>query len=346
VVFFALNFVALAIFINHRQRRFIMFALSIAVVTGSIGLGFAGEVSLMWKFGLSGAVAIAALLVSSHYYAQKRYYISFFISIGLGALNLYYGFRSQLVVHLISAVLILPLFDRAQVLRSGVRRGKGTLRVMLLLVLAGGAAYAANAAIKMASELGVFDESLSQKFQGQAKGDLGVLFGGRPETLVAIQAIRDSPILGHGSYPVDQKYLALKQDIQYEHGYSDTDTADDVEDPVIPTHSHLTMAWVESGILGGICWLYFMILTFRAVLELGSLRPPLAPLYCYLLVWFMWDILYSPFGSVNRVWAAYFILLSYDILQSSARRKVAMKPRTATAFPGKRLLSLSVRPVA
>ncbi len=346
VVFFALNFVALAVFINHRQRRFIMFALSIAVVTGRIGLGFAGEVSLMWKFGLSGAVAIAALLVSSHYYQQKRYYISFFISIGLGALNLYYGFRSQLVVHLISAVLILPLFDRAQVLRSGVRRGKGSLRVVMLVLLAGGAAYAANAAIKFAAEIGVFDESLSQKFQGQAKGDLGVLVGGRPETLVAIQAIRDSPILGHGSYPVDQKYLELKQDIQYEHGYSDTDTPDDIEDPVIPTHSHLTMAWVESGILGGICWLYFMGLTFRAVLELGSLRPPLAPLYCYLLVWFMWDILYSPFGSVNRVWAAFFILLSYDILQSSARSKVAVKPRMVRAFAGRRALSLSARPVA
>ena len=77
-----------------------------------------------------------------------------------------------------------------------------------------------------------------------------MLVGGRPETLVAIQAIRDSPILGHGSYPVDPKYLALKSRIQYEHGYSDSDDPEDIVDPVIPTHSHLTMAWVESGILG------------------------------------------------------------------------------------------------
>ena len=346
VIFFVLNFIALAILINNRPRRMVMFAISIAVVTGRIGLGFAGEIGLMWKFGLSGAVAILALLVSSHYYRQKRYGISFLISIGLGGLNLYYGFRSQLVVHLISAVLILPMFENAEVLRSGVRRGKGTLRVIMLLLLAGGAAYAANTAIKYAAELGVFSESVSEKFQGQAKGDLGVLFGGRPETLVAIQAIRDSPILGHGSYPVDQKYLELKQDIQYEHGYSDSDTPDDLEDPVIPTHSHLTMAWVESGILGGICWIYIMTLTLRAVLQLGSLRPALAPLYCYLLVWFLWDILYSPFGSVNRVWAAYFIVLSYDILQIAKRKKLAFHPRKVRYFANKRAPQMPGRAIS
>jgi O-antigen ligase len=338
VVFFVLNFIALAILINNRPRRMVMFAISIAVVMLFYGMAFWGGFSLMWKFGLSGAVAIAALLISSYYYSQRRYWISTFISVALGAINLYYGFRSQLVVHLISGMLILPLFGRKQAFRSGVRRGRGAFGVIMLLVFAGGAAYVANLAIKYAAELGIFDESLSQKFEGQAKGDYGVLFGGRPETLVAIQAIRDNPILGHGSYPVDQKYMELKQDIQYEHGYSDSDTPDDLEDPVIPTHSHLTMAWVESGILGGLCWIYLLFLTFRAILELGNLRHPLSPVYGYLLVWFMWDILYSPFGSVNRIWAAYFILLSYHILHSTKARGVSAHPQSRRLYRNRKNL--------
>jgi hypothetical protein len=326
VVFFALNFVALAILINDRTRRMIIFAVSIAVVTGRIGAGF-GDFVLMWKFGLSGAVAIIALLVSSHFYSQRRYTICVLISLGLAALNLYYGYRSQLVVHLIAAVFVLPIFDDARKTRSGGQGGQNPIRILILLVLAGGAAYTANAAVKYAAKVGIFDESLSSKFEGQANGDLGVLVGGRPETLVAIQAIRDSPILGHGSFPYDPKYTQLKQDIQYEHGYTDSDETDEAESGVIPTHSHLTMAWVESGILGGICWLYVLILTFRAIMQLGSLRPPLAPLYSYLLIWFMWDILYSPFGSVNRLWAAFFILLSYHILQPSAAATLAKRAR-------------------
>ncbi len=130
-------------------------------------------------------------------------------------------------------------------------------------------------AIKFAAEKGFFDEDVAAKFNTQSEGKLGVLFGGRPETLVAIQAIRDSPIIGHGSFAVDQRYLELKQDIQYEYGYTDIDTPEDIENPTIPTHSHLTMAWVESGIFGGLFWMYILVLAIRAIFRIALLRPNL-----------------------------------------------------------------------
>jgi hypothetical protein len=343
VVFFGLNFMALAVLINNRTRRLVIFAVSIAVVMISSGLGFAEGFALMWKFGISGAVAITALLVSSYFYGQQKYWTCFFISVMLAALNLRYGFRSQLVVHLVAGVLILPLFEQPQSRRSGAHPWQRRFRVLIMLALAGAAAYAANVSIRYGSKIGLFDESLSQKFEGQAQGDYGVLVGGRPETLVAIQAIRDQPIIGHGSYPVDPKYLQLKQDIQYEHGYTDSDEPEDIADPVIPTHSHLTMAWVESGILGGACWIYLLVLTFRAVLQLGAWRPRFAPLYSYLLIWFLWDILYSPFGSVNRLWAAYLILLSYHILQSSTVKELSVRRPQVRHMYGRRQLLLPRR---
>ena len=114
----------------------------------------------------------------------------------------------------------------------------------------------------------------------QSGGDYGVLVGGRPETLVAIQAIRDSPIIGHGSFPEGTKYIQLKQDIRYEHGYSDSDEPEDTETkiPVIPTHSHLTLAWVEGGILGGLCWIYILILILRGVLRVTAAATAFGPL--------------------------------------------------------------------
>jgi O-antigen ligase len=338
VVFFGLNFMTLAILIGNNTRRMVIFIVTIALVMLRIGLFFREDMPIMWKFGLGGTVAIAALLLSSHYYVQGKYWICVLISVGLAALNLNFGFRSQLVVHLVSAVLLVPLFDKSRRRHGGARDGQGSSRALLLLGLAAAAAYAANASIQYAAASGFFNESLQSKFEQQAKGDYGVLVGGRPETLVALQAIRDSPIIGHGSYPVDRKYLDLRQDIQYEHGYSDTDEPEDQEYPVIPTHSHLTMAWVESGILGGICWIYLLVLTLRGVLGLASLRPALMPLYCYLLVGFVWDILYSPFGSVNRLWAAFFILLSYNILQASAAKHPSFHRHRVIYQPGRRTL--------
>jgi hypothetical protein len=331
VIFFALDFTALAVLLNNNTRRLIIFALGIAFLMYMDSRAFRGDIREQWKFGLCEVVAILALLVSSHFYGRRKYQICLAIAAGLAVLNLILGARSQLVVVMISAVLSLPLFKQ----QRGSNAVRDRLKVVGLLALAGGAAYLANASIQYAAEKGFFDESTRQKFETQSHGDLGVLVGGRPETLVAIQAIIDRPIIGHGSFPYEPKYMQLKQDIQYEHGYTDSDEPDESVIPVIPTHSHLTMAWVESGILGGICWIYIMVLAVRSVLLLSTSRPTMAPLYGYFLVNFIWDILYSPFGSVNRMLGAYFVLLSYSVLKDSAAESLLAR--------GKRLAVLSSR---
>ena len=66
--------------------------------------------------------------------------------------------------------------------------------------------------------------------------------------------------------------MQLKQDIQYEHWYSDSDEPEETDYPVIPTHSHLTLAWVEGGILGGTLWIYILVLIIRGVLRVTALR--------------------------------------------------------------------------
>ncbi len=318
VVFFAFDFMALAIVINNKTRRIIIFAMSIVAVM-LIGMrDFKGEFLTQWKFGGSSALTLVALLISSYFYAKRKYWSVIGISIALAGLNLIFAFRSQIGIDLVSAALILPIFSTKRMGKDPVSRIFGALKFAVLLALAGGSAYLANEAIKLAATQGFFEESIAQKFEGQSNGKLGVFVGGRPETLVAIQAIRDSPIIGHGSFAVDRRYTELKQDIQYENGYTDTDEVSTEEDDSIPAHSHLTMAWVESGILGGLLWIYVLVLTLRAVFRIVFTRPALAPLYCYLLLNFVWDILYSPFGSVNRIWGAYLILLSYNVLNKYA----------------------------
>jgi O-antigen ligase len=324
---------AIAILINNETRKFIVFALSIVAVMLSIAWHFQGETLTAFKFGGSSTMIIISLLASSYFYAKRRYRICIGISLALAALNLGFAFRSQVAIVLVSSVLTLPIF----VGRGGRRdsSSKNVLRVVALLVFAGGSAYLANEVVKYAAIKGFFDESTQDKFTQQSSGKLGVLFGGRPETLVAIQAIRDNPIIGHGSFAADVHYLELKQQLQYEYGYSDSDIPEELEYPAIPTHSHLTMAWVESGILGGLLWIYTLVLVIRAIFRLALTRPNLAPLYSYLLVNFVWDILYSPFGSVNRMWGAYLVLLSYHLLRTpvpgtqpaDARKPAILHPR-------------------
>jgi hypothetical protein len=336
VIFFALDFMALAVLINEKKRRIVVFSLSYAIVLLFGSFQFSRDFLLQWKFGVSQGSGVLAMLVSSYFFSKRRYGICFLISLTWAALNLYYGFRSQLAIHFVAAALTLPLIGQARILRSGIRADQSKFRVVLTIVLVAAAAYAANASIKYASKTGLFDESTQEKFEGQAGGDYGVLVGGRPETLVAIQAIRDSPIFGHGSFAEGERYMQMKQDIQYEHGYSDTDTPEDLGYVTIPTHSHLTLAWVEGGILGGICWIYILMLVLRSVLKLTLLRPDLAPFYSYALTGFLWDILYSPFGSVNRIWAAFYILMSYFILKSATQKELEIRQHKITLLAADR----------
>ena len=152
VAFFVLDFMALAILINNKIRRIVIFALSFATVMFLGSLQFRGDFLEEWKFGIAQGFAVLALLVSSYFYTRRKYWICFLFSMILAGLNLRYGFRSQLVIQLVAAVLVLPLFDAARTGRNGPHVGQNRWKVIVLLALAGGAAYAANAAIRYGSE--------------------------------------------------------------------------------------------------------------------------------------------------------------------------------------------------
>jgi O-antigen ligase len=354
VLCLGLDFTTLAILINGKTRGFIAFTVGFIPFMLYVASRFRADFLVAWKFGLGFSITLLLLLLSSYLYVRRKHWIYISISLGIAALNLVFAARSQILIDLVSLALILPIFEQKHTAQRGAVKGRETLKVAVLLALAGGAAFAANQAIKFATNHNFFDESIRDKFQNQEEGELGILVGGRPETLVAIQAIRDSPLLGHGSYAVDPKYTALEKDLEYRYGYSESDVAADEESPGIPAHSHLTQAWVESGVFGGIFWMYALLLAFRGTLVLISHRPPMTPLYSFLLAGFLWDVLYSPMGSFGRMWGAFAILISYNLLRASREnrltkpvieRRFAVQPRRTEArrryigpaLPGRRL---------
>ena len=268
VVFLGLDFTTLAILINGKTRGKIVFTLGFIPVMLNIGLCVPRSFLVAWKFGLGYAITLLAMLVSCSFYAQGRYWISVSIALGMAALNLIFAARSQIAIDLISLVLVLPMLGRTEH-ATGVRRGKRfeTFRIVVTLTLACGAAYAANQAIKFGANHDFFDESTQDKFQTQEEGRLGVLVGGRPETLVAIQAIRDSPIIGHGSFAVDPKYNWLQRISSMK------------MDTLLPMlrprgEARHTCAFASHAILGGIRHVRRNLLDVRVVLALSRDIPP------------------------------------------------------------------------
>lgn len=194
--------------------------------------------------------------------------------------------------------------------------------VLAGMALAGGAV--ALGLVHFVTSAGLVGEEAQIKNQ-QSQEAGGILLGGRPEILVSSHAVMDSPMLGHGSYAKDFKYIEMLDDIQAEEGIP-TDLADqEAAGGMIPAHSHLMSTWVQAGILGAILWIYLFWLVLKGIIRIAILRPSNAPIYAWMLVSFFWDILFSPFASTRRFTDALVILILLDVLETATHRAMELK---------------------
>lgn len=120
-----------------------------------------------------------------------------------------------------------------------------------------------------------------------------LLAEGRAESLVALAAIGESPILGHGSWARDLtgKFSALRAQLMEQSVV--------YHSPFIPAHSVILTAWMWGGLLGlaGILIVWWSI--FRNGLRLIATRSPYQIVIAVLFVDFIWNSIFSPFGHVR-----------------------------------------------
>jgi hypothetical protein len=339
VVFFALDLASISVIIGTSLRRTKIFLLGMILNLIYVAYTSNLDMATAWKMALAPAASMAVFLFASPYYVKRKYAWVLLPAIGLAIVNLHYVVRGAMMIDLAVAVLLLPIFPKAATDRHSVTRGRAG-RVTLLIVLSLAAVWGSQQILKTAVNAGLFSESDQQKYEQQSQGKLGILFGGRPEGLVAARAIMDSPILGHGSYAVDYKYYELLQEYRYRFGYAEGDEVDDVEDPGIPTHSHLTMSWVEGGFLASFFWFYMLLLIARGVIRLTETPHQLGPLYLYLLISLTWDILFSPFGQTRRMYEAFLIVVMINLLRTKPAQRARMDMRVKRARPKLRAATL------
>ncbi len=321
IIFFGLDILGLVILLRKNNRRKVLFLAGTAVGSILVTLIHPSEFAQEepWKFGYALGVITLVVLISCFFYARRNYMIAGLLILGITGVNLLLNYRGPIGQLLIVIALVFPLvpeqFGRLRILpRSG-----GALRVAILFGMSLAAAWVAGRLVEFVTSAGLISEAAREKNEGELRGG-SLLLGGRPEILVSIQAVKDSPILGHGSWPQDPRYVEMLFDIQLERGVYDVDDMSAYETYLIPTHSHLMGAWVWAGILGASFWFYIFWLAARATIRVAILRPPLAPVYAYLVVGMFWQIMFSPFGLNMRMSDAIAIVVMVDLLEADPVR--------------------------
>lgn len=328
LVFTLTDFAAILVLVSTPKRAR-LFGLGLAV-----GFAIGGLLSIVfvphayaagdpWKWALALPIGLVLAVGRSGATGARSLWLSAGIFIVFGLVNLTFGFRSLGGISLITGDYLAW-----SALSSGPEKAsvRSVLRAVAGLAFVAVAGFGTLGMYGALASHGLLGPSAQAEYLSQSgssldvpggddvpgsvaapgstavpgvpglPGGLNVLVGGRAEVVSSTQAIKDSPILGHGSWAKDSKLVnqtpALSPDAS-----------------TIPTHSYLLQSWVWAGLLGGVFWLAIFGIAGWMVANLYAFKPGLAPLIVFSTVLLIWDIGFSPYGSSARILASYGIAL-------------------------------------
>ena len=314
IIFLMINFAVLYILIDNRPRRMSILALGFALGTFLMVQFNPTDymVEKPWKFGLGFASVMAITVFIEPAYRRGHMAIPVLALFAMSMFLLFEGARALGAITLatVAYISVQMFLARNRVRRVSFSPGRAAV------ILAGGALVAMlmQEVYSYAAMSGALGETAREKYFDQARGEYGILLGGRMEIYASSHAIMDSPIIGHGSWAKDRKYVAMLLDLRRK-GYEVSDTV--FFSDLIPSHSHFFGAWVEAGVLGAVFWGWNVVLCLSVLTSMFLIRHPIVPLIAFIGIAYVWDVLFSPFGMERRLIVAFsivFLLFARDHL--------------------------------
>ncbi|NJO36742.1 MAG: hypothetical protein HC871_02825, partial [Rhizobiales bacterium] len=331
ILFLLFCFMSTYLLIGSDRARLLCFAFGLVVGAAFYLVLSSPLAAIGWKFGFAGPTTTLVLIgfALAPVLRSPRSLVGPMIMVALGVFSAFMDYRSWGGVLMLSAAFlaipaILRLFGLTP---KPLSYGRMAITGFLLLATGLGAIKLYG----LAAQSGLLGERSQQKYEMQsALGDFGILLGGRSESLVTVQAIQDSPIIGHGSWAQDRHYAELRQLMLYRLGFANRFI--EPENDLIPTHSHLLGSWVEAGIGGAVFWLGILTLIIGALRRLYASDDPLRPYLVFLMFLFIWDILFSPFGAQRRLTNGFLMVAMLFALNASAMTWRQRRSEAGTPF--------------
>ena len=321
-----INFAVLCTLLYRKPLRITIYGWGI-VAAGVITMLFTEqpdqlEDSNVWKMGWAYYASMAVFLYVSRKRCSNPVRLS--LMFGIGILHFLLSARSSGGICLAAAFYTVLTASLRRRESAGVHVSRGLKIALGTTALIG--AISIYAGYSYAAAEGYLGDEARDKFETESSGQYGVLLGGRGELLSTIPAIIDSPIIGHGSWAHDVKYLVQMRQalalLRYKGALEMT--RDQLVEGLIPAHSFLLGAWVWAGFLGAVFWAWVWTLIVKALSVVYPAAAHLLPLMAFFSVMLLWDILFSPFGLDRRHQVPYYLVLIftyYDLARSGVKQE-------------------------
>lgn len=237
--------------------------------------------------------------------------------------------RSAFLVGMFSTLLLHVAGKTPERLRHLKKKFVG----LVVLMLVGGLIFAN--VYKYTAKHGFLGVAAQEKYEkqvvarGRGEGLLAIIMGGRLEFFIGATACLKHPILGCGPHAEDKEGLSdyffekygTYEDLEMMKRQQAMDAAEGIGYRHIPAHSHIITFWLWYGIVGGMLWVYILILLLKTLKNnLGGI-PQWVGYLALAMPGAAMSIFFSPFG--DRVGKAVLVCACF-VVKNVAERKVLL----------------------
>lgn len=269
----------------------------------------------VFKFRIAPITNYIILIITFYTYNKRKDVLTVAIIMAYGLTNVALDFRSNGMFFLFGGLIIhfrRVLMHMTLARKIGLTIFAGIFFQILYI-------FYVNAVLS--GEFGGkhADDQLSQA--DNPYNPFALIGQGRGEFFVAIEAIKDAPWLGHGSWAVDENnhYRSLMfKDLDRDRSRMEALN----NSGVIPSHSILLGAWLYGGIIAFLCIFYIFWLVmkraFSLIMNERAMETPYYPILVYFTVQLLWVFPFSPLPHIRNTLPLIigFILTIYHSIQN------------------------------
>ena len=270
---------------------FAMFLIQLIFAKGPLDFGIWEQNTNYFKTRFVGFLNNAMMLVGFYLFRKRKQGPTIFLFFAYALICMALDARACGVIFLISSLLLSIKVARIRLSQANIF----VLGIISFGLLYTGFVFYVNRVLYHG-----FGGSSAYKQLSMASNPYNpfeLIYYGRSDCFVLIQAIMDKPIFGHGSWgrDLDGEYARLCAFIKME-SYSESSE-------FIRAHSIILGAWAYSGILGFTAVSFIYLKLFRSFLNCfkSISNLPILPVVIVVTIDMVWASLFSPFNALRSI---------------------------------------------
>ena len=292
-VFLVVNLLFLTFCMYKSPSNVVFFVFSLFISrllfgAGDLNFDIIGEDSNFFKVRFSGFLTMFCLLISVMLIKCKSPNLAILVFFGFSLIFMVFDARSMGVILLFSSIVML--FSKFY-FKINVNR------VFVYIIVSSPIIYFAYyiyVGLVLSGDIGGYNSVYQFSQMSNPYNPFELLYFGRSELAVLLQAGLDSPLLGHGSWAVDtnNKYGILKEQI--------TGTSSEYKGYII-AHSILLGVFAYSGFVAFLLAFYFIykIITYIYYYLKNYSFDFMTPIVVFFSIDFLWVWLFSPLSALR-----------------------------------------------